>query len=177
GWGAGHDIGETGLSRDQKVALVRMLQGSGRICISSEGPLPDEIKDLVCSFHPADMHTFLKTCKLVVGESATMASEAACLGIPAIFISNTGRGYTTELHQKYDLVRHYRLDQWPEVVGTLEQWSQSDCFEAWQQKRRVMLKDKMEVTAWLVDLVENYPTSVGNVNKGIYKRIDAACAE
>jgi len=177
GWGAGHDIGEVGLSNAQKIELVKLFEGHGNIMISSEGPLPEEIKGLACSFHPARMHTFMRTCKLVVGESATMASEAACLGIPAMFISNTGRGYTTEQDKKYDLIRHYRLDQWPEVIATLNTWLQTDCFEIWQQKRRAMLEDKMEVTAWLVDLVENYPDSLMYVNRGRYKRIDAACAE
>ena len=54
-------------------------------------------------------------CRMVIGESATMASEAACLGIPAIFISNTGRGYTTEQDKKYGLIKHYRLNQWEEI--------------------------------------------------------------
>ncbi len=160
GWGAGHDIGETGLSSAQKIELVNLLQGFGRICISSEGPLPDAIKHLACTFHPAQVHTFLRTCRLVVGESATMASEAACLGIPALFISNTGRGYTTELHEKYDLVRHYRLDQWDQIVVTLKTWAKADLFEPWQLKRWRMLNDKIEVTDWLVDLVEGYPDSV-----------------
>lgn len=177
GWGAGHDIGETGLSDKQKIKLVNMLKNYGNIFISSEGPLPDKIKNYKCSFHPAEMHDFLKKCKLVVGESATMASEAACLGIPAIFISNTGRGYTTEQDVKYDLIRHYRLDQWDAIVQTLAKWIKSDLYEEWQRKRCTMLNDKMEVTDWLVDLVENYPESIESSKKGIYKRIDLACAE
>ncbi len=170
GWGAGHDIGEVGLSDIQKTDLVRMLKNDGDIFISAEGPLPEEIEHLACTFHPAEIHAFLKTCKLVVGESATMASEAACLGIPAIFISNTGRGYTTELDNKYDLVRHYRLDQWREIVDTLNVWSQTDLFETWLQKRDNMLSDKMEVTAWLVDLIENYPDSIEDARNGHFKK-------
>jgi len=177
GWGAGHDIGEVGLSDAQKIELVRLLESHGKIYISSEGPLPDEIEALACAFHPARIHDFMRTCKFVIGESATMASEAACLGIPAIFISNTGRGYTTEQDTKYDLIRHYRLDQWPEVVTTLNAWVQTDSFDIWQQKRRVMLRDKMEVTDWLVDLVENYPDSLMSIDRGRYKRIDTACVE
>jgi len=94
GWGAGHDIGENWLSDSQKIELVKILQPYGRVHISSEMPLPEDISNLACQIHPAEIHDFMKTCKMVVGESATMASESACLGIPAVFISNTGRGYT-----------------------------------------------------------------------------------
>ena len=177
GWGAGHDIGETGLSDIQKIELVNLLKDYGKIFISSEGPLPKEIQTFACSFHPVDMHDFIKTCKLIVGESATMASEAACLGVPAIFISNTGRGYTTEQDVKYDLIRHYKLNQWEEIIVTLTKWAQADIYTDWQKKRRTMLNDKMEVTQWLVDLVENYPESIEWAKKGMYQRINLTCAE
>ena len=36
-----------------------------------------------------------------------MASESAVLGVPAIYIDNEGRGYTTEQENKYGLVYNY----------------------------------------------------------------------
>jgi len=40
-----------------------------------------------------------------------------------------------------------------------------------------MLNDKIDVTDWLVDLVENYPNSVINAQKGLYEGYRIACAE
>lgn len=160
GWGAGHDIGEKGLTPAQKIEIVNILKQWGEVYISSEAPLPESIAEYACAFHPAEVHDFMKTCKMVVGESATMASEAAVLGIPAVFISDTGRGYTTEQDKKYGLIRHYQRQQWTDIIATLKKWARQDLATQWQEKRRNMLRDKIEVTDWLVDLVEQYPDSI-----------------
>jgi len=175
GWEAGHDIGEKGLSDNQKAEIVNILNRYGSVHISSEAALPDGLENFSCKVHPSEIHDFMKTCKMVVGESATMASEAACLGIPAVFISNTGRGYTTEQDKKYGLIKHYRLDQWEEIVQRLKLWAAEDQCDEWQERRWNMLKDKIDVTAWLVDLNENYPKSVTEARKDSFERYAIRC--
>lgn len=177
GWGAGHDIGETGLSDQQKITIAKTLRKYGTVTISSEGFLPTDIAEMAYKLHPIQVHDFMRSCKMVVGESATMASEAACLGIPAIFISNTGRGYTTEQDRKYGLIKHFRLDQWDEILSTIKKWAVEDLREEWQVRRFAMLKDKIDVTSWLVDLVENYPESIMEAKKGSFEGYRLGCAE
>lgn len=176
-WGAGHDLGEKWLSNLQKIEIVKILQKYGRVHISSEMSLPDEISPLISRIHPAEMHDFMKSCKMIVGESATMASESACLGIPAVFISNTGRGYTSEQDQTYGLIRYYRLDQWDQILQRLRKWAADDLREEWQKRRRHMLNDKIEVTDWLVDLIENYPRSIANARSAVFERYAITCAD
>lgn len=176
GWEAGHDIGEKGLSDNQKAEIVNILNRYGSVSISSEAALPDGLKRFLCKVHPSEIHDFMKTCKMIVGESATMASEAACLGIPAVFISNTGRGYTTEQDKKYGLIKHYRLNQWEEIVQRLKLWAAEDHSDEWQERRWNMLKDKIDVTAWLVDLIENYPKSITKARRGSFERYAIRCA-
>jgi hypothetical protein len=175
-WGAGHDLAENGLSDLQKIEIVKILQRYGKVHISSEMPLPVEISNFACRLHPAKIHDFMKSCKMIVGESATMASESACLGIPAVFISNTGRGYTTEQDQTYGLIKHYQLNQWEQIVQCLNQWAASALREEWQKRRRRMLNDKIEVTDWLVDLIENYPHSIGDAQAAVFGRYAITCA-
>jgi len=175
GWGAGHDIGEKSLSSESKIELVRILSRFGSVHISSEAPLPEALEHLAFKMHPTEIHDFMATCKLIVGESATMASESACMGIPAIFISNTGRGYTTEQDSRYDLVRHYRLDQWEDILQRVEEWAKGDLYEEWQEKRWKMLSDKIDVTSWLVDLVEGYPGSISSAQRGSFERYRISC--
>jgi uncharacterized protein len=177
GWAAGHDIGEKGLSNRQKIELVNVLKEFGAVHVSSEASLPDEINMYKCAFHPSEIHAFMMRCKLVVGESATMASEAACLGIPAIFISNTGRGYTTEQDNKYGLIKHYRVNQWKEILDRIRQWGSQNLTDEWQEKRWNMLKDKIDLTNWLVDLIENYPRSVLDAQEGSFERYMIRCVE
>ena len=177
GWGAGHDIGETGLSNMQKIHIISILKQYGDVHISSEGPLPPEIDGFRHKLPPSEIHRFIMTCKMVVGESATMASEAACLGIPAVFISNTGRGYTTEQDQRYGLIKHFQLNKWEEIITTVEKWASKNLYEEWQSKREKMLSDKIDVTNWLVDLVENYPESIISIKEHAFKRYGINCAE
>jgi uncharacterized protein len=177
GWGAGHDIGEQGLSAKQKIDLVNIVKKFGSVYISSEAPLPEEIADLGVKFQPSEIHQLMMKCRMVIGESATMASEASCLGIPALFISNTGRGYTTEQDKKYGLIKHFRLNQWKEIVEKIESWASRDLTEQWQEKQRTMLKDKIDVTSWLVDLVQDYPYSVRESQDGNFERYYIKCAE
>lgn len=155
GWGAGHDIGEKSLSESQKIELVNLLSKYGQVYISSESKLPNSIKKHEINFHPSDIHDFMKSCKLIIGESATMASEAACMGIPSVFISNTGRGYTTEQDKIFGLTKHYQINQWSEIIDTIKNWSENDLYDEWQQKRIEMLNSKIDVNNWIVDLVEN----------------------
>ena len=53
---------------------------------------------------------------MIVGESATMSSEAAVLGVPAVMIATTGRGYTDDQERRYELVRHFTDDEYDRAV-------------------------------------------------------------
>jgi uncharacterized protein len=170
GWGAGHDIGENWLSNRRKIELVSILKKFGSVYISSEMPLPEELSKFAYAISSSEIHDFMRTCKMIVGESATMASESACLGIPAVFISNTGRGYTTEQDRTYGLIKHYRLDEWNRILGCIEDWAGRDLKKDWQDRRWRMLEDKIEVTDWLVDLIENYPKSIQNLTDSSFEK-------
>jgi hypothetical protein len=169
GWAAGHDIGEKGLCDKQKIDIVSILSHYGKVYISSESPIPDSLSQYTYSFHPSKMHDLMKQCKMIVGESATMTSEAACLGIPAIFISNTGRGYTTEQENKYGLIKHFRLTEWQEMLQQMKKWASRDLQKEWQEKRWRMLADKIEVTQWMIDLIDNYPKSLDMIHDNGFK--------
>lgn len=177
GWSAGHDLEEKWLTNEQKITLIRLLERFGSVYISSEMELPQELRAQQCKIHPADMHDFMLDCKMVVGESATMASEAACLGIPAVFISNTGRGYTTEEDRKYGLVKHFTLKQWNEVLQTVKEWGEGDLRIDWQRKKDKMLEEKIDVTAWLVDFIESYPDGIERAKLNDFDRYRLKCVE
>ncbi|SLM33152.1 conserved hypothetical protein [Desulfamplus magnetovallimortis] len=159
-WEAAHDIGEEGLTLEQKLILIKILKKYGKVYISSESPLPDSLKQYAFSLPFSEVHQFMANCDLVLGESATMASEAACLGVPAIYISNTERGYTTEQDKKYGIIKYFKVHQWEEILKSAELWASSDLREEWKEKRAAMLRDKIEVTDWLTDFINHYPQDI-----------------
>jgi predicted glycosyltransferase len=106
-WNAHHDIGHHGLTSANKIEAVRQFSAHAKIYISSEMELPRELQQYQLQIDPHQMHDVIAGASLLFGESATMASEAAMLGIPSIYIDNDGRSYTDELEEKYGIVFNF----------------------------------------------------------------------
>lgn len=160
-WGAAHDVGESGFKLPVKIEMVRELARHGRVFITSEGKLPRELEAFRFPIGPELIHHVMAFARLCIGESATMASEAAMLGTPAIFVSTSPRGYTTEQEKAYDMVYTFSHLQQAEALAKMRELLKiGDIRELWAQKRRRLLKDKIDVTDWLVHLVEGYPESL-----------------
>jgi uncharacterized protein len=161
-WQAVHDRQERGLSAKQKRHLVEVLQRRGRVLISAEGQLTPDLEDLAVRGPVQKIHHLLAHARLVVGESATMSSEAAVLGVPAVFIATTGRGYTDDEERRYGLVRHFTEDQYDMALSAIEEITAAPP-ETWQAARQRLLDEKIDVTGWMTDYFEStFGTRGGN---------------
>lgn len=157
-----HDTGHKGLNLDIKREAVENAAKYARVFISSEDELPCDLKPYSIPIPPEKMHDALYYAELLYGESSTMASEAACLGTPAIFVDDVGRGYTDEEEKKYGLVFNYSnsiKDQEQSIEKAVEILNTPGIKEEWQKRSDEMLADKIDLTAFLVWFVENYPNS------------------
>lgn len=97
GWGANHDLGKSGWSDADLAALVEALAARGKVHISSERKLPQHLEPHLYAGERGALHHVMAHCRLYVGESATMAHEAAFLGVPAIYDGADHPGTTREL--------------------------------------------------------------------------------
>ncbi len=166
-WEASHDVGHTGLTLATRRRAVREFEKYGRILISSEKPLTKEFEQYRVAVSPEKMHDLLYYATLLYGESATMASECAVLGTHAIFCDFAGRGYTDEEETRYGLVHNFRLDatsQRRSIERAVELLRHPDLKEIGRKKRAVLLKDKIDVTAFMVWFIENFPQSIAGSN-------------
>jgi uncharacterized protein len=152
-WQAVHDRRERGLSAEQKLHLIEVLQRRGRVLISSESPLEGHLADFAVPGRVEQIHHLIAHARLVVGESATMSSEAAVLGVPAVFIATTGRGYTDDEERRYGLVRHFTEDQYDMALSAIEEIL-AEPAATWQKTRQRLLEEKIDVTAWMIDYFE-----------------------
>lgn len=161
GWNASHDIGHTGISIENKIKLVSELSKFAKVFISSESTLPKEIKDFCFPLSPNKMKDAMAFASLVFGESATMVAEGAVLGVPGIYLDNTGRTYTNELEKKYDLVFNYTesLEDQVKAIEKAKSILLNFNRNEWIERRNSMLKDKIDLTSFLVWFIENYPES------------------
>jgi predicted glycosyltransferase len=147
-----HDISERGLTDQQRDELVRCLQGYGRVLISSEGDLSPALEHLRVRGPVEDIHHLIAHAQLLVGESATMASEAAVLGVPAVYIATTRRGYTDDEERRYGLVRYFPEHDVQGALGAIAACFSSGSPRVWgAEARQRLLAEKIDVTDWMVD--------------------------
>jgi len=157
-WEASHDIGHSGLTLEMKHKVVKEFSKYAKVFISSEAELPEELKQYQIKITPEKMHDALAFAILYIGEGATMASECAVLGTPAIYINSLQVGYCTEQENEYQQLFNFR-----EQNGVLEKAKEllqmPNLKEEYQSRRIKMLEDKIDVTAFMIWFIENYPQS------------------
>jgi len=166
-WEASHDIGHSGISYENKIKLVKTLSRHLHVFISSEMELPEELKNYQIKIPPEQMHNALAFAHLFVGESSTMATESAVLGTPSIYINDSKLGYTNDL-ANYGLLYSYmesEIDQITAIKKAEELALKQNTKEEYLTKREQMLADKIDVSAFLIWFVENYPESVNEVKR------------
>jgi hypothetical protein len=152
-WKANHDVGERGLSADAVRGVVRQLGDRGKVLISAESALPEDLETYRYSGAPEAIHHVMAFCAGFFGESATMASECAVLGVPSVYAANTGRGYTDEQESRYGLVRNARsLDE--RTLRESVEWLLAFPDELRASRRRDLLDDTCDVSAFVVAAIE-----------------------
>ena len=106
-WGAAHDRGEHGLDVDDMVALVEGLSRRMHVYLSAEERAPAALQRYVVRVREDRIHHAIAFAALMVGESPSMATEAALLGVPSVLISSwAGRcGNMQVLEKQYGLMR------------------------------------------------------------------------
>lgn len=164
-WDAVHDIGQSGLTLDVRRKAIREFEKYGRVLISSENLLPMEFEKNRILLSPEKMHDLLFYATLFFGEGATMASESALLGTPAIYINSLGLGFLEDIENKYELVYNFN-DANPVARGekalekAIKLLRQENLKLKWHAKKEKLIKDKIDVTKFMVRLIEGYPDSV-----------------
>jgi len=156
---AAHDIGESGLSLGLRRRLIRELSRLGRVFITTEAELAEEFRPYQIHMSPEKMHDALYYATMLISDSQTMTIEAAVLGTPAIRCNTfVGRcSVIEELEHKYGLT--YGLlpkDEDKMFDKIMELLDDENLHNRWQQRRKRMLQDKIDLTSWMVDFVERF---------------------
>ncbi len=92
GWGAHHDVGHHGFDRAGLVRFVEELADHLQPCVTVEGELPADLERYRLAIPYRHIHHVLGLASLYVGEGATMASEAAVMGTPSVYVNTLGAG-------------------------------------------------------------------------------------
>ena len=151
-WEASHDRGHSGFSADGKRRLMAQLAARARVIITSEQALPAELEQYRLPTSAGRVHDLLAGAALYVGEGATMASEAAMLGVPSIYVNSLGAG-TIDDQQAYGLVYHLPQEA-AAIAQAVALLDDADACAEHQRRRARMLADKIDVTAWILSTID-----------------------
>ena len=165
---AHHDIKEGGMNLNQKRQLIKLLEQYGKVFITTEKEIDPEFERYRIPIEPYEMHSFLAYSQMLVSDSQTMSSEAAVLGIPS-FRCNTFAGRLSILEEeekRYGLTYGYLPRQFEWMLEAIERVLQDTEAKAkWEIKRNRMLEDKIDVTAFWIWFIDNYPESLNEVKR------------
>lgn len=165
---AHHDSGVRGISTDVARTIIEILKPHGKIFITSERPLEEEFEPYRLHINPLDIHHIMFYSTIYLGDSQSMAVEAALLGTPSIrFNDFAGKiSVLEELEHKYRLTFGI-LSKEPERLYTKikELLAMQNLDEEFKNRRQKMLADKIDVNAFFTWFIENYPESKKTMNE------------
>lgn len=156
-----HDIGQQGLTLEQKRALVELLKLHGRLIITSERAIEPEFEQYRLPVPPEEIHSLMAYSSMFLGDSQTMTSEAAVLGVPALKCNTfAGRlSVPNMLEQRYQLCYAYTPDRFDDLydhVQRLLSMPPNALRSEWQVKREKMLAEMIDPTDFFVNYIEQY---------------------
>jgi predicted glycosyltransferase len=154
-WQAFHDVGLHGIPITLKKRLIAELEKNRRVFISSESTLPEELKTYQLNVPPDRIHDVLYYADAYIGEGGTMASEAACLGTPAVYINALPLGYCLE-EAEAGLLFYFdqmQSDDIPHIVAIRKDRS-------FLQKKQDFIDQCEDVTGFMAQFLTRYPASL-----------------
>ena len=161
-WDAYHDKGIYGFTDENKIKAVEEISKYARVFVSSENKLQKRLEKYRITIPVEKMHDVIAHATLFFGESATMASESAIMGTPAIYLNKNWLGYIEEA-AKYDLVHLFKdsLEKQNSAINKAEELLKDpNIKEKTLENASKFLKDKIDVTAFMVWFIENIPESI-----------------
>lgn len=159
--GAHHDKGISGISDQAAEKIIKTLQLFGRVIINSEKELKPELESLRMEINSLHMHHLLAFANLYVGDSQTMAAEAAVLGTPSLRLSDfVGRlGYLEELEHKFDLTYGFKPSDLESLLIKIEEILKiHNLKEVWNIRKDKMLRRKIDFNKFLTSFIEEFFT-------------------
>lgn len=153
-WDAHHDVGHRGFAPAAKRRLVSVLDERGEVYVTCEGECPPRFEDYRLPVAPHRVHDLLAAADLYVGDSGTMATEAAVLGTPAVrsctHAGTDDMSNFRELETEYGLL--YSFADGDDAIDAVRRLlERPDLAAEWERRREHLLADKTDVTAFVVE--------------------------
>ena len=154
---AHHDVNARGLPRDAAIKIVRLLEKRGRVLINSEGDLHNDLRQYQFPISPEKFHHVLAFASMCIGDSQTVAAEAAVLGVPNLRCNSfVGRiTYLEELEKTFGLTKGFLPGQTQAMFETVDRWlgNLAHVKHDMQARRKKMLNKTVNLAQWQWQLI------------------------
>jgi len=152
-WDTLHDVGQSGFGSALGEFMEAALKQYRVLIVPEKGVLDPKYEAYRMKLPPDYYHDALAFARFVVTEGASTASEAACLGVPAVYLNTTSRGYLDDIHMRYNLVACHTDAR--RALRTVKEWLESppdlaDCSNA----RDRLLDEHIDVTDYILREVD-----------------------
>lgn len=160
---AHHDYGKHGIDTKTTDELIKELLPHGNVFISSEKEIPRSLEQYRLVINPNDIHHVIAHSSMVIGDSQSMAMEAASLGIPSLRLNDyAGRiSVLEELEHTYSLTFGFLPKQKKEFFEKLNELIQTtNLKEKFLKRKRQLINDKINTHQLISWLLLSYPKSL-----------------
>ena len=158
-----HDTGNNGFTVEIIRKIIKIIIPHGRVLLSTERKLPDDLNKYLFKTDVTLMHHFLFYADFLIADSQSMCVEAAVLGTPSIRFSDfVGKiGVLEELEHSYGLTYGVKTSDICKLYNKINELLTTVNLKIlWQEKRAKMLAEKIDVTSFWTWLIDSYPKSV-----------------
>jgi len=159
-WNASHDINHYGFSHAEIHRLIEVLSQYSDIFLSSEGKLPSDLDRFLFKIEPEDMHYYMQKADLFIGESGSMATEAAYLGTDSIVFNSASNEFG--VFNWFSKYKNFHIAENFEDVtySSISLLKRDDLKSEGRNQALAMVKDGICLTDFIVWFVQNYPGSI-----------------
>lgn len=158
GWYANHDVKNSGFTFEQKKALIAAIEPHMKVYISSEKPLPAELQRYQLPTPANAIHSVLAYADLYLGDSQTMATEAALLGTPAIrsnsFVGPNDMTNFKVLEERYGLL--YNIRDFEDVLAKVKDMAAHSHKAEWQKKQQAYFAQVGDANEQIREVIGNW---------------------
>lgn len=156
-WNTLHDINQSGIGAQVDLFIEQNKNDYQIVICAEENALPEHLQPFAMQLPPERFHDVLAYARFVLTEGASTASEAACLGIPIVYINSTEpRGYLQMLENDWGLVRNFES---PEPgLACAQEWLSgidSEALKHYQAVRQKLFTAHEDVVNYVIGVLED----------------------
>lgn len=174
---AHHDKGIRGLNESLVSNIISSAQTHGvKVYISSEIQLNPIFEPYRLRINPKDIHHIMAFATMLISDSQSMSVESAMLGVPSLRFSDFAGQISVleELEYKYQLTFGIPTSEPDKLIEKMNQLlDEKGLKNEFNDRHKKMLEDKIDVTEFIVKLVEQYPFSVKQIKSNNDKTINS----